>query len=246
MKNIKLYIISLLLYSPLFGMDNPTMLPTIFAPAPLLELHKKNNNDFNYISSLKKVTIPVACCFCYGIKKNSILLDIRENPYTTSILTYLIIHYCTYLALQNQQAKMDKDIIDMMQHIFHLLIIGHGMYNKITTLDSQYKISAFMNTSTITTLQLFLHKAYNTWFVLFSYYQEHYKNKPLYAYQTDQIDLFEVLQASSHEIEILPMITKFYDKNNTIYDYEPILNCLEIKLKLINHKLINFLPTVSS
>ena len=53
----------------------------------------------------------------------------------------------------------------------------------------------------------------------------------------DQIDIFEILQAADREPEILQLITHMYDKKNLVYDYEPIVNCLESKLKQINHKL---------
>jgi hypothetical protein len=245
-KPTQLHMISYLLLFPsisLQGMDNQILLATIFTPAPLLELHHKNTKEDGYIAYLKKAAIPLTCCFCYTIKKNDIWTDITENPYTSSIFMYTVTHYFVHLILQNQKNKIDQEIINMMQHIFHFLIIGHGIYNKITTPSySQYKSSIAINSTTLSTLQLFLNNAYNTWFILFSYYQEHYKNKPLYAYHMNQIDLFETLQASTHEPDILPLITKFYDKNNTTYDYEPILNCLEIKLKLINHKLKTIFP----
>lgn len=244
MKNISLYFILFFLSNILHGMDDSTMLTIIFAPAPLLDLHHKHQQEFSYLSFCKKATIPLTGCFYYGIKKNDVWTDIIKNPYTTSIITYIILHYCIYSITQNQQNKIDEEIINTMQHVFYLLIIGHGIYNKITNPSFfLHKISTTISTSNLMTLQLFLHKAYNAWFILFSYYQEHYKNKPLYAYHVNKIDLFDVLQASSHESDILPLITHFYDKNNIMHDYESILNCLEVKLKLINHKLIYILPT---
>ena len=244
MKNINLLFLGLLCIPiSLHGTHESIPLPTIFAPAPLFELHRKNKFEFNCLSFLKKAAIPLTAGFYYGVNKDTMWTDITNNPYTTSILAYAMIHYGTYLVLQNQQNKIDEDITELMQHIFHLLIIGHGIYNKINTaFCDQYKTSAALSSPALITLQFFLYKAYNTWFILFSYFQEHYKNKPLYAYHTNQIDLFEVLQASTHEPDILPLITKFYDKNNKNYDYEPILNSLEIKLKLINHKLMRVLP----
>jgi hypothetical protein len=245
MKNIKLlFIVIFIIPIPATGMDKIIPLTTIFAPTPLVKIQNKNKFKFNALSFLKKATIPLTACFYYGINKNDTWTDISNNPYTTSILIYAMIYYTTYLIFKNQQNKIDEDIIELMEHLFHLLIIGHGIYNKINSIScDSYKTSTGLHSSEFLTLQFFLYKAYNTWFILFSYYQEHYKNKPLYAYHTNQIDLFEVLQASKHEPEILPLITKFYDKNNKIYDYEPILNCLEIKLKLINHKLMKILPT---
>lgn len=228
---------------PLYSMDNSILLTTIFTPAPLLELHDHNTKEQGYITNIKKSVIPLTCCFFYMINKNNIWADIIQNPWTTSISLYALAHYSTYLILQKQQETIDQEIINMMQHVFHLLIIGHGIYNKMTTPSHHsQKISVAINSSTLETLQFFLLSAYNTWFILFSYYQEHYKNRPLYTYHMDQIDLFEMLQASKNEPDMLPLITHFCDKNNTTYDYKPILNCLEIKLKLINHKLKTALP----
>ena len=164
--NIFLYFIFFLLSPCLHSMDETTILATIFAPAPLLELHDKDTWQSNSASFLKKATIPLTCCFYYGIKKNDLWTDVMNNPYTSSICIYAMIHYYTYLAQQNQQLKIDKEIIDMMQHIFHLLIIGHGIYNKISVTNlHEHKTSTAINISTLTTLQLFLHKAYNTWFI---------------------------------------------------------------------------------
>ena len=161
-----------------------------------------------------------------------------QNPLATSMYLYAITHYYAYLMIEKQQKKIDQDIINMMQHVFHLLIIGHGIYNKMTLpcLDQQ-KTFRIVNPSNLNTLELFLCNAYQTWLILFSYYEERCKYKPLYAYRMDQIDIFEILQAADREPEILQLITHMYDKKNLVYDYEPIVNCLESKLKQINHKL---------
>ncbi len=244
MKSMRLiYLTSFFLCASLQAMPGQMASITIFTPIPLLELDQKNTLKLDYITYITEATIPFACCFCLAVKKNDIWTDIIQNPGATIACLYGITHYYAYLMMQKQQQKIDGDIIHTMQHVFHLLIIGHGIYNKITLpgLDQQ-KISPAMRASNLNMLELFLCNAYQTWLILFSYYQDHYKNKPLYAYYMDKIDTFEILQAADHEPDIFPLITNFYDKKNIMYDYEPIFNCLETKLKQINHKLITIFP----
>lgn len=244
MKNIKLlYGIALFLVMPLCGIDN-SIATTIFVPIPLIKPCCKKTWEQSYTHIIKKAAIPLACCFCYTINKNNIWTDIKENPYSAIILIYTASHYCINLALQDKDVQIDQKITNLMQDLFYLLIIGHGMYNKIISLPSyQDKILTTIDPFIPTDLELFLYKAYHIWSILFSYYQEHHTDKPLYAYDMNQIDLFEVAQACSYEPEILPSITHFYNKNNTIYNCESVLNFLENKLNLINHKLIPILPT---
>jgi|GEM_PF-1553511 len=244
MKNIKLlYCMLIFLPITLKGVGSPAISITIFAPAPLFELHQRNKYDNVYINSIKKSLIPLTLLFYYSINENDTRTNIIKTPYITATLIYMIACYGKQLVIKNEQSKIDQEVIDMMQRVFHFLIIGHGIYNKIITPSyDQSKTTISINSLALTTLQLFLNKAHETWITLFSYYQEHYKGKSLYAYQMNQIDIFETLQASTYEPDILPLITNFYDKNNRIYDYEPILDCLEIKLKKINNKLIKVLP----
>ena len=238
-----LYLMIYILPLSLRSMDSPIVLTTIFAPAPLLELHHTKTHDENFITSIKKYAFPLTCCFFYTIKKDSIWRDLTENSISSSIYIYIAAYYCYQFVRQNQQNQIDEEIIETMQHLLHLLIIGHGIYNKIINCSfPEYKISATINSTTVTTLQFFLNNAYNTWFILFSYYQERYKDKPLYSYRMDQIDVFEILHASMHEPDLLPLVQNFYDINNKMYDYEPIFNCLEVKLKQINHKIKTILP----
>ena len=244
MKRIHLlYLISCILPLSLHAMNSPIVLTTIFAPAPLLQLHHTKIQEESFIASIKKAAIPLTCCFFYAIKKDNIWTDLTENSITSSICIYIAAYYCYQLVRKNQQNQIDEEIIETMQHLLHLLIIGHGIYNKITNSSfPEYKKSAIINSTTVTTLQFFLNNAYSAWFILFSYYQERYKDKPLYSYRMDQIDVFEIVQASMHEPDLLPLIQNFYDIDNKIYDYEPIFNCLEVKLKQINHKMKTILP----
>ncbi len=245
MKKIKLlYMITIFSCASLQAIPDQMKSITIFTPIPLLELNQKNTPKLDYIGYIKECSFPFACSFCLAVKKNDIWADIIENPAATIALFYCIIHYYAYLMMEQQHQKIDQDIIHMMQNVFHLLIIGHGIYNKISLAGIDEKIiSNSLSRSNINTLELFLCNAYQTWLILFSYYQDHYKNKPLYAYYMDKIDTFEILQAADHEPEIFPLISNFYDKKNIIYDCEPIFNYLETKLKQINHKLITILRT---
>ena len=236
--------ISFFLFMSLQSVDKQIVSTTIFAPAPLLEFDQNNLSKFYYLTSIKQVAIPLACCLCLAVKKNDIWIDIMQNPLAASMCIYAITHYYAYLMIEKKQNKIDQDIIIMMQHVFHLLIIGHGIYNKITmaSLDQQ-KTFPIVNLSNVNTLELFLCNAYQTWLILFSYYQERYKDKPLYAYHMNQIDIFEILQAADREPDVLQLITHIYDKKNITCDYEPIFDYLEVRLKQINHKLKTILST---
>jgi hypothetical protein len=245
MKHMKLlYVITIFLCTFLQAIPDQMKSITIFTPIPLLELDQKNTPKLDYIAYIKDASLLFACCFCLSIKKNDIWTDIIQNPKTTIALFYCIVHYYAYLMMEQQQQKIDRDIIHMMQNVFHLLIIGHGIYNKIALINlDEKRMSNSLHRSNINSLELFLCNAYQTWLILFSYYQDHYKNNPLYAYDMEKIDTFEILQAADYEPDMLPLITSIYDKKNKICDYEPILKCLEIKLKQINHKLITILPS---
>lgn len=247
MNNIKLFGACFLLSTALFSMDDIQRSTTIFAPAPLITLHYKNQWKTSCLQTLKNNALPLSCCFFYMLYKDNVWHDVTKNPLTTISMAYILAHYSNYLMLQAEQQKIDQEIMDMMQHIFHLLIIGHGIYNKIITPSyDAYKTMLMMNVLNLDTLDLFLNNAYHTWFILFSYYQEHYDSHPLYMYNMEEIDSFEVLQAAQYEPDVIPFIINFYNKNNTIHDCQAILNCLEIKLKLINHKLGKIMPTEAS
>ena len=58
----------------------------------------------------------------------------------------------------------------------------------------------------------------------------------------NEIDILEVLQAGACEPEIMPLLIHFCDKNYSSYEYEAIIETLESKLKLINHKISKTLP----
>ncbi|MBP6869404.1 hypothetical protein KBC04_00760 [Candidatus Babeliales bacterium] len=225
---------------PCSGINNSTQITTIFTPTPLLQPYFKYQHNNNILAYLKKLTIPVTGCFYYAIHSGNIITDIKTHPYKTTLILYALIYCGAYAVMENEKEKIDEEIINMIQHVFHILIISNGIYNKIVHYHL-YKNITTMQASAFETLQFFLSNAYNTWLILFSYYQEHYKNKPIYAYQMDQIDLFEVLQACNQEQDILSLITNFYD-DSMIYNFEPILDCLELKLKLINHRLLKSLP----
>jgi len=236
--------ICLFLFMSLQSVDQQILSTTVFTPVPLLEFDQTNISDSYYLVSIKQVAIPLACCLCLAIKKNDIWTDIMQNPLAASMCIYAIMHYYVYLMIEKQQKKIDQDIITMMQHVFHLLIIGHGIYNKMSLSSfEQQKASPIVNVSNVNMLELFLCNAYQTWLILFSYYQERYKDKPLYVYHMDQVDIFEILQAADREPEVLPLIIQIYDKKNIICDYEAIITYLENKLKQINNKLQTILPT---
>lgn len=224
--------------------EPPKSFTTIFAPTPLLELQDKTLWEKNhpYIKLIKQIALPASCLLLLNSRKYEIIHDIQEHSLLAAVLCYLASHYTYAMMAADPQQEIDEDIIDIMQEVFHLLVIGHGIHNKINLNRSNHKISSVMNVSNLVTLEFFLENAYHAWSTLFAYYHEHYHNKPLYAYPVNQIDLFEVLQACKSDAEILPLITNFYDKHNQNYDYEAILNYLELKLKLINHKLISIMP----
>lgn len=217
-------------------MDQPIIPTTIFSPIPLLQIRFKNQNNNLSIALFKKYSIPLTACFYYSIQNNNIMTDIQQHPYTTIFFIYAISYYISFMAKQKSQKKIDEEIINIMEHIFQILIIGHGIYNKIVIKDL-YKNSLNTQESTLfTTLEEVLYNTYHSWLILFDYYEEHYQKKSLYTYKMNQIDLFEMIQACDQEPDLLTLITDFY-KDETYYNYEPILNFLEIKLKLINYKI---------
>ncbi|MBV8661002.1 MAG: hypothetical protein JO129_02565 [Candidatus Dependentiae bacterium] len=247
MKNIKL-LYGMIFFSliPLHGADN-SIASTIFVPISLVQPYCKKTWEQSYIHAIKKAAIPLTCYFCYSINKNSIWTDIKENPYSSAILIYATIYYCMDFALKSKENKIEEEIINLMQDLFCLLIISHSMYNKIINSPSspQHKISTTTDVFMLSNLKSFLHKTYDTWSTMFSYYQKHHKNKDqfLYAYNLNQINTFDIAQACSHDPEMLTFVTQIYNKNNISYDCESIINFLENKLSLINHKLIPILPT---
>ena len=62
----------------------------------------------------------------------------------------------------------------------------------------------------------------------------------IFSYTTNDIGLFEALQASSHDLILMNMIIHYYKKDRLVYDYEEILNHLKYKLNFYNHHIKKF------
>ncbi|MGZ6255064.1 MAG: hypothetical protein ACXWL5_03695 [Candidatus Chromulinivorax sp.] len=212
---------------------------TILTPTPLCTMVYKNNTPS--IVYGKTAILPLTGLFYYNIQKNSLIHDIEHHPILTTIITSCILYYAIHYIYNNQQIKIENNILNIIQHLFHLLIIAHGMYNKITN-PSTNRINTTALSTSLISLEIFLEKAYNAWNILFEYFQELYPKKQLYIYNMNEIDILEVLQAGFYEPEIMPLLIHFCDKNYSSYEYETIIECLESKLKLISHKIAKTIP----
>lgn len=236
----KLWYAGLLLSWYLHSNDNKNLI--IFAPSPLIDVPKINCYQDDFVQTIKKYAFPITLLFYYCIHKNNPLLDIVENPYTSSLLFYGILHYYWNKTVEKQEQNISQETIHIMQSACDLVIIGQGLYNEIKLRSYRDTQTHELANYTLNELQQFLENAYNTWSILFSYYKDHYKNKPLFAYHMEQINIFEVLQASAHQPDILNLVTHFYDKNNNNHDCQAIIIYLEHKLSMINQKVIKALP----
>lgn len=230
----KIYWMSLyiLLSSDIFGQELQSSI--ILSPIPLVEFNKLQTHHGIDASWIKPCIIPLSCYFFYQIQNTDVINDITSHPFMiASIITSMFFLY-PCIQKVNQSLTIKHEIIEMIRHLFHLLLIGHGLENKILQ-DSKNKENIISSINT-TSLQFFLNQAYQAWFILLDYYQEHYTYEHMYTYKIEEIDVFEVLQACSYEKDLLPLALEFYDKHNIGYDYQIILNTLEYQLKQIDHK----------
>lgn len=243
MKSIQYFFILFLLFYRSIHANNQINFPiTIITPIPLLQNYFQNQNKNNIATYLKQYAMPLTLYFYYKTSSNNIITDMTSNPWTTLGIIYIINCYMSLIKIEEEQKKIDQDILDMMQHVFQILIIGCGIHNKIIK-HHNYKTSINIQVSTFTALHQLLYNAYNSWLILFSYYEEHAKQEQLfYIYKTNQIDIFEMTQVCNKEPDLLPLINQLHH-NDFNYNYEPILNCLELRLKLINHRINNTLPS---
>ncbi len=220
------------------ALDSSSFSTTIFTPQPLVKIDQLSDYEQTTFTFIKKMVLPVSCIFFYTINQEAILDTALKNPYSTIFWTLLATQQYQMKQEYKKYKQMKADVVETMQHICYLLMIGYGIYNKIKKTKDDTKFNFDMHELTL--LRLFLYKAHYSWSILFDYYQEHYPKDILYEYQLEKIDLFDMLQVCAQEPEILQLIIDFYDQNYNVYNYQPILNCLEFKLKQINHKLKSY------
>jgi len=208
---------------------------TIYAPQPLTRIHfdTTTNSIRSSIDTTKNYSPALALIFFANITETSLYQDFVNKPFLAGCSCYgIITTYFTYIALQKKHI-LYLTIKDNLQNIFNLLVIGYGIYNKMTY---HYYFSMPLKFS-LTPLQQFLQQAYESWLTISNFYHKHYKNEPVFIYQIKNIDFIDVLQATQNEIEILPAIINFYHEPYDVYDFETILTYLEAKLKSINRNI---------
>jgi len=236
MKSFKIFLFLYIGSSTIYSQAPMRQSRTIFSPAPLIKFNKDMPGADDYRSYIKKIGIPITCCYYLSLQSNNLLMDIIEHPAIAAFLGYITINYFNYVWLKKQEKKTSQELTEIIEYLFYLLVIGHGVYNQIITVYQEQDQTLDMQLDILEDLDFFLKKTYSTWHTLFIYHEERYGKKYLYAYNVEQINFFEVLQATTNIPEVLPLVAQFYNNNNS-YDYEPILHCLEFKLKAVNHKM---------
>jgi len=218
-----------------------SFLPTIiYTPRPLIKITSCDKSLVSYIPYLEQAIVPITLSICFGCKQNEIFYDIVSHPYITTAGVYAMLQYYYYNMKKNYDEKINNEIEMMLQNTFYLLIIGHGIYNKITSLTPHFKNSISIEPESLKTLLEFLYSGYDTWQALFSYYKKNCSHNQLYAYKTNQINFFEVLQASAYDPELFSLVLNFYHKDHFTHNYDAIIQSVEQKLKLIDLRLVTF------
>lgn len=204
---------------------------------PLTKINAKSTLLQQYIPYLQQVAFPISTCFLYAIHKNNILRDITNNPYTTAFIIYCAIQYNVYAAQEYQKNIKYTELQNSLQEVFYLLIIGHGFRNLIIQQqENSYKMSHAL-TVNLEILDAFLHKAHEFWASLFLEYKLATNHLPMIMYHSDDIQLFNILQAASHDQILMNMIIHYYQKiNTTCNNAQAILEYLEQKFILLHDK----------
>ena len=133
-----------------------------------------------------------------------------------------------------QQRVIDAAMKKTLQELFYLLVIDHGIRNSILQLPKIDKKSSISINIHLEKLELFLHKTHDLWVSLFLEYNAQAKHQSISIYHTDEMDLFEILQASSHDHNLMNLVANCYLKNSYTYDYSAILQHLEKKFTALN------------
>ena len=207
---------------------------TIFALDPLtMKCHHPTLLQA-YVPYLQSAALPLSVCFFYAINENNVHADITKNPYTTALLVYIALQYSLHAVKQHQQKAVETEMKDMLQQVSHLLIIGHGIRNSIMHLSKTEKKSSSSIDVNMTELDSFLCKTHDLWVSLFLKYKVDCNHQPITIYRSDEIDFFEILQASSHDPAFMNIIVNYYQRISYTYDYQTILEYLENKFITLN------------
>ena len=206
----------------------------IFALEPLTIARCNQTWLQTYTPYLQSAALPISACFFYAINKNDLHADLTKNPYTTALLLYIALQYSLYTVQEYQQRSINAAMQETLQQLFYLLVVGHGIRNSILHICEIDKKSASSSSSHLEKLELFLNKTHDLWVSLFLKYNAQAKHQSILTYHTDEIDLFEILQASSHDHELMNLIADSYQENSYAFNHQAVLQHLEKKLMLLN------------
>jgi len=238
MNKVKYYIFFFCLFFVTYNSCHTDLPAIIFTLHPLTTKTHDTLSIEQIISHIKYATIPLTTYFLYSVTQNHIGSDIVNNPYTSAIIAYLTYH-CGYYIVENYKNRIIKlEMENIMQNIFYFIVIGHGMYNSILQTMTLPATSISDSDKQLKQLELFLQKSHDTWMILYLEYTKKHDDQMLINYKSNQINTLDVLQAMTHDTDIMNSFMHDYQKNNYTYNIKTILELLENKLILYHQKFI--------
>ena len=208
----------------------------IFSFEPLTTMQIQPTLLQTYIPYVQQAALPISACFLYTIHKNNIIHDITHNPYTTAFLIYCALQYSLHAIQEHKQIIKSMEIKKALQEVFYLLVIGHGIRNLATQIPYESYKTSHAITINLESLDTFLDTSHELWTSLFLEYKTTKHTSQIMIYHSDSIQLFEILQAASHDPKLMNMVINYYQRISYTYNYQTILEYLEQKLAVLSHK----------
>jgi hypothetical protein len=201
----------------------------ILSPLPWYTIKVNKSLSFK---NIQQMALPIS----YGF----LSLVLQKNPekqawyhYTASLS---LLAYYVYALVQNyQKNKEECELIALIQELFRILIITHGIHNKLC----QHYKSSYAVIVSPTNIYNFLENLSQDWSLLCQNYQKITHTQTLYVYPVNHINTFEVLQAGVHYEEIWPDIIHFYHTQTNFVYYDKIMHGLNKRFLQTHEKIIN-------
>jgi len=229
MKKLRLY--KVIGYLCIFSNNNcHVALPeTIFSLRPLTMQSDESTLFYNQMTHVRYSAIPLTACFYYSISNNNVISDMQDHPYITALLLYATCHCGYYLARNYSNKIIASKEEAVLQDIFHLMVVGYGVHNLMTQSTKIEAKSIHCTDSQLEDLEVFLQEMHKIWMHFFIEYTTKHNTKNLFTYKRDQINMLEILQASSYDADIIKLI---------MTDKQTVLDTLKKKFNAYYEKLI--------
>lgn len=197
---------------PLLGQSSSQQTSELFAKTGIASIIK--------ISSL--ISITSLLCIC---EYQSILQEMENNPYITSILVYLFMNGL-YKIGTHEYHKFKQSFFNFyFLRITLLLIIASHIQETFMSIKKRSSTSLIMNQFIVESEQC-IFKIQNLQEQLTNYFTKHYNKQPLFDYDINHFTTQQVLNLASYDDNLYKLLVSFYDSNHP-GTYKEIYNELE-------------------